>query len=124
MIEHIVSSVFADALSRVGSFRSFDPSRSPDDTLDQRYSYYNRKPNSNERIITSGDPLNPPPSTSRPFTTFNMLVSITGYGHKAAIWTDWLAAALLFVHLAVATSHVLYMLIVVEALVAGIPSPR
>jgi hypothetical protein len=111
MIEHVVASVFADALTRVGSYRSFniDPSLRPEEWS---YAFFDdlKVKNYYSHLVGDGKVLNSPPAAVGPFQTFEMQTTITGFGYKASAVTDFLALIVLFAHMFIAICHTGYVL--------------
>jgi len=107
IVEHVVASVFTDALSRIGTWRTFNLTVPV--TGQMEYMFYNQKPHFASQLLLGREALYPPPdlATSN-YTRFNMTQTITGYAYKAQAITDWLAVTVLLIHLVFALGHTIY----------------
>jgi hypothetical protein len=110
IVEHVVASVFADALSRIGTWRTFNLTVPVTESME--YMLYNQTADFASQLLLNGEALYPPPDlTTGNYTRFNMTQTITGYAYKAQALTDWLAAAVLLIHLVFALGHTIYTVV-------------
>ncbi|OAL48785.1 hypothetical protein IQ07DRAFT_86575 [Pyrenochaeta sp. DS3sAY3a] len=99
-VEHTIAVVFADALARANVYRM--PPENPFPTRIENW-----KP----EILSNGEAYDPPPGPPDLYTTFKMEQIITGFAYKGSSVTDKLALIVVFMHLAIATGHTLFLLI-------------
>lgn len=107
-LEYVIASALSDALSRIGSYRSYNTSGSVDDWA---FLYYNAFPDANDIMAWNravkplGYDLEP-----RKYMRMKMRVSVTGYGYQSSTSSDYLALLVLFLHLLLALMHTIYNL--------------
>lgn len=110
IVEHVVASVFVDALARIGSWRTFNTSKPATEPME--YVLYEQKPDYNTTLLQGGEALYAPPDLSTGnYTRFQMSQTITGYAYKAQEVTDFLALAVLFTHIVAALGHTIYLVV-------------
>lgn len=111
-IEHTLASIFADALSRAGTWRILNitlpvTNRNPHLTIHRI-----RSPDFQYQLLHSGEAYsNPSLSSPTPFTPFEILQEITGYAFKTSSTTDILALAVVILHLVIALAHTAFLLL-------------
>lgn len=99
-VEHTLAVVFADALARANVYRM--PPEKP---------FPKKVENWKPEILSNGEAYDPPPGPPDLYTTFKMDQIITGFAYKGSSVTDKLALIVVFMHLAIATGHTLFLLI-------------
>ncbi len=105
-VEYIVASVLTDAISRVGSFRSYNTSQRIDDWA---LLYYDGSQTTDD-IMHWSRALRPGDLDPIKHTEMGMRQSVTGYGYQASTSSDVLALLVLFSHLLLALVHSTYVL--------------
>jgi hypothetical protein len=106
-LEHITATVFADAISRAGSFRSYDRTGP---VADWQVQLYNLTDDWLDNILNGDDALTLPVIPENNYTTMRMNQTITGYGYKARTATDYLALSVILGHMAIALAHIVWVL--------------
>jgi hypothetical protein len=106
-LEHLIASVLSDALSRVGSYRSYNTSGPIDEWP---LLYYNTSTHTSD-ILAWSRALKPSDYDVSPhkYTKIRMRVSVTGYGYQSSTSSDYLSLAVLFIHLLLALVHTIYI---------------
>ncbi|CAM1510075.1 Fc.00g004100.m01.CDS01 [Cosmosporella sp. VM-42] len=101
-LEWLTTILIADGISRYGSDRAMNTSKAVSDweLLD-----YHKRPDFDQQILHPGvkPALIVPKGTS--FTTFKLKISIDGLSYKAKTIWDWLAIAVLLLHIPLALVH-------------------
>ncbi len=120
--EYVVATVFADGLSRVGSFRIYNTTVSPETSwLVQNYTNV-----LNDNILDSvlswgGQQVLLPALPSDRFTILRTIEHIYGYCYKSSSASDYFAIILILTHLIIALSHTIWVLCREKLPAAGIP---
>ena len=107
-LEYLIANVLADAISRIGSYRTFNISGAVDEWP---LLYYNASRHSNDIMAWSRavKPSDYDLRTQR-YTKMQMRVTVTGYGYQASTSSDYLSLVVLFTHLLLAVAHTIYMI--------------
>ncbi|KAH7393791.1 hypothetical protein DE146DRAFT_757281 [Phaeosphaeria sp. MPI-PUGE-AT-0046c] len=111
-IEHTLATVFADALARAGSWRVLNVTQT---VINKKYNYpefHKQKEDHGIQLLNDQEAYEDPHSTSaNTFTEFHMRQEIGGYSFMASSITDILSLVVVFSYLAIATGHMLLLLI-------------
>ncbi|USP81540.1 hypothetical protein yc1106_08814 [Curvularia clavata] len=111
-VEHTLASVFADAISRAGSWRVLNVSLPVQRKQFNPTSYHIRKPSYQSELLLDRQAYqNPSTMSTSPFTEFHVRQEITGYAFRVSATTDILALGVLFLHLTMALAHMLFSII-------------
>lgn len=105
LIEAIVCSVIVDGLSRTGSYRVFNTSGP---TFQWPLANYNPFPDFQKRILRNEPALMTPAVSRENLTTIEASMQISGFSFKGSL-AAYLAMAVLFTHLLMATTHMIYV---------------
>lgn len=109
--EYVLAIVFADGLSRVGSFRAFNTTVSPITSWPvQNYTNILDDRNLSSILLRGGQQVLLPAFPSNQFTRLRMEEHIYGYCYKSSSASDYLAIAVLLTHLIIALSHTVWIL--------------
>lgn len=109
--EHMLATVFADGLSRVGSFRAFDSTVSPMSSwMVQNYTDILNDPILSSISLEGGRQVLQPAFPPRQFTRLEIKEHIYGYCYHSNSVSDYLAIAILLTHLIIALSHTVWIL--------------
>ncbi|UPX13774.1 uncharacterized protein EKO05_0004273 [Ascochyta rabiei] len=111
-IEHTLASIFADALSRAGTWRMLNITLPVSNKTPHLTIHHMRIPDFRNQLLHSGEAYSDP-SLSSPtsFTPFEVSQIITGYAFKTSSTTDILALAVVILHLAIALAHTTFLLL-------------
>jgi hypothetical protein len=107
-LEYIVASILSDAISRAGSFRSYNITGRVDEWP---FLFYNASPHSND-ILRWSRALRPPDYSPSNYTRMRTYQTVTGYGYQASTSSDYLSLLVLFTHLLIALMHTIYVLFI------------
>lgn len=111
-VEHILASVFADAISRAGSWRVLNITVPIQRKKYNPVSYHMRKSSYESELLKDGQAYeNPSTISTSTFTEFHIRQEITGYAFKVSSTTDILALVVVFLHLVMAVIHTLRLVI-------------
>jgi hypothetical protein len=109
-LEYILTTVFADALSRTSSHLSY--TSDPDTHIaDWPLLNYNSTPTT-PGILSWSRAITPADASQNPskYTKMHMQQTVTGFGCKASGPSDYLCILILLVHLILASGHTIYVL--------------
>ena len=109
-IEYAITTYFADALDRVGSWRILNIT-SPVYNNSITLINCNKLPDFAARILLGKESFQRPQEPYKSFTEFQMKQTISGYIYLAVTTTDFLALAVLFMHLLIALGHTVLILV-------------
>lgn len=107
-LEYVIASVLSDAISRAGSFRSYNITGRVDEWP---FLFYNASPHSND-ILRWSRALRPPDYSPSNYTRMRTDQTVTGYGYQASTSSDYLSLLVLFTHLLIALMHTIYVLFI------------
>jgi hypothetical protein len=106
LLEMIICSVLVDGLSRSGSAKVYSTT---DPTYTWALSDYNQKSDFDTLILKDQDAINPPNSPSVNFTKLRIDMKIGGFAYEGSL-AEYLAMTVLFVHIAFALSHTIWII--------------
>ena len=105
-LEWVLSALIANGLSREGSARAFDTTAP---ISSWTVSNYNKTADFGDQLLNGGHPLQRPSGAN--LTENRVSINITGYSYRASTLTDYLSMAVLFIHMLLAITHVIELLI-------------
>ncbi|KAF2840116.1 hypothetical protein M501DRAFT_1030375 [Patellaria atrata CBS 101060] len=112
-LEHVLATLFADALSRTGAFRTWDTTPTTENsgrTDTWRPLFYTNRPNPYEPVdLRAWSPTLPPADNAR-YTTLHMRQAVTGFGYGVRSTSDSLALVVLASYIVLACAHTFYVL--------------
>ena len=109
--EYVLAAVFADGLSRVGSFRIYNTTVSPITSwLVQNYTNVLDDDSLSSILLRGGQQVLLPAFPANQFTRLKTKEHIYGYCYKSSSISDYLAIAVIVTHLVVAVSHTIWIL--------------
>jgi hypothetical protein len=109
-VEYAMATYFADALARAGTWRNIDITK-PIHYTQVNILNYRHAENWKARIIRGKEAYLRPDVAEKDTTAFVMKQTITGYAYLVQSITDYLALAVLLIHLAIALGHTVLMLV-------------
>jgi hypothetical protein len=106
-LEHILASILVDAISRAGSYRSYNTTG---DVTTWPFLFYNSSLQSVD--FHYWDRAGVAPSSKSNITTMIMKQTVSGYGYQLSDPSQYLAIVLLMMHLLLALGYTIYIIVV------------
>ena len=110
-LEFVVAIVFADAMSRVGSYRSWDGGSGIDDNWRLLYYNYSFKAIDVKKWSRA---LMPEDLGTGQYQQVAQRQYISGYGYQIGSTSDYLALTVLLIHLIIAGTYTIYVLLITQ----------
>lgn len=109
-IEHTLACIFADALSRAGTWRILNITLPVTNKIPHLTTQHVRTPDYQHQLLHNGEAYsNPSLSSPIPFTQFKIAQEISGYAFKTSSITDRLALVIVMLHLGIALAHTIFL---------------